>query len=66
MKKFQVRMRYAGSILLEIQAENEAEAREKGQRKAQEMDSDTFLSALESQHLDTEITCLCSERKCKH
>jgi hypothetical protein len=66
MKKYQLRMRYAGSVLLEIQAKNEAEAREKGQRKVHEMDSDTFLSALEPQHLDTEITCLCSERKCKH
>jgi len=59
-------MRYAGSVLLEFKAKNKAEAQDKGQRKAQEMDSDTFLSALEPQHLDTEITCLCSERKCKH
>ena len=65
MKNYQVRMRYAGSVLLEVKAENETEAREKGQRKVQQMDSGTFLSALELQHLDTEITCLCSERRCK-
>ena len=65
MKKYQVRMRYAGSVLLELKAENKAEAQRKGQRKVQEMDSDTFLVALEPQHLDTEVICLCSKCRCK-
>ena len=47
MNEYQVRIRYAGSVLLEVKAENEAEAREKGEQMTQEMDSDTFLSALE-------------------
>ena len=65
VKKYQVRMRYAGSVLIEVKAENKAEAREKGLQKVQEMDSDTFLSALELQHLDTEVTCLCSNCGCE-
>ena len=56
MNEYQVRIRYAGSILVEVKAENETEAQEKGERMAQEMDSDTFLSALEPQHLGTEVT----------
>jgi hypothetical protein len=59
MSEYQVRVRYAGSILVEIEAENEAEAQEKGELKAQSMDSDTFVSALEPQHLGTEVTRLC-------
>jgi hypothetical protein len=65
MSDYQVRIRYAGSVLVEVKAENEAQAREKGERIAQEMDSDTFLSALEPQHLGTEVTHLCSACRCE-
>ena len=56
--EYQVRIRYTGSILVEVNAENETEAQKKGERIAQEMDSDAFLSALEPQHLGTEVTHL--------
>ena len=65
MNEYQVRMRYAGSVLVEVKAENEAEAREKGERLVQKMDSDTFLSALEPQHLGTDVTRLCSRCRCE-
>ena len=65
MNEYQVRMRYAGSVLVEVEAEDEAEAQQKGQRIVQEMDSGTFLSALEPQHLDTEVTQLCSKCRCE-
>ena len=65
MSDYQVRIRYAGSVLLEVKADNEAQAREKGERIAQEMDSDAFLSALEPQHLGTEVTPLCSTCRCE-
>jgi len=58
MNEYQVRIRYAGSVLIDVKAENEAEAQEKGERTAREMDSDAFLSALEPQHLGTEVTRL--------
>jgi len=58
-------MLYAGSILVEPEAENEARAREKGEKTAADMDSDTFLSALELQHLGTEVTRLCSACGCE-
>ncbi len=60
MNEYQVRIRYTGSILVEVKAENEAEVQEKGEQMAQEMDSDVFLSALEPQRLGTEVTRLCS------
>jgi len=56
MNEYQVRIHYAGSVLVEVKAENEAQAREKGERTVANMDSDTFLSALEPQHLGTEVT----------
>ncbi len=65
MNEYQVRIRYAGSVLLEVKAENEAEAQEKGERIVQGMDSDTLLSALEPQHLGTEVTPLCSNCRCE-
>ena len=65
MNEYQVRIRYAGSVLVEVKAENEAEAQEKGERVFQDMDSDTFLSALEPQHLGTEVTQLCSKCRCE-
>ena len=58
MNEYQVRIRYAGSVLVEVKAENEAEAQERGERTAQDMDSDAFLAALEPQHLGTEVTRL--------
>jgi len=58
MNEYQIRIRYAGSVLVEVKAGNEAEAQEEGERTAQEMDSDVFLSALEPQHLDTDVTRL--------
>ena len=58
MNDYQVRIRYTGSVLLEVKAENEAEAQGKGEQMVQEMESDTFLSALEPQHLGTEVTRL--------
>ena len=61
MNEYQVRMRYAGSILLKVQAANEREAQAKGEQMVQDMDVDTFLSALELQHLGTEVTRLCSQ-----
>ena len=61
MKRYRVRMRYAGSVLVELEAEDEAQARGKGERAAADMNSDTFLSALELQHLGTEVMCLCSK-----
>ena len=60
MNEYRVRIRYAGSVLVEVKAEDEAQAREKGERTVADMDSDTFLSALEPQHLGTEVTRLCS------
>ena len=65
MNEYQVRMRYAGSVLLEIQAANETEAQAKGERMVRDMDVDTFLSALELQHLGTEVTRLCSKCRCE-
>ena len=65
MNVYQVRMRYAGSVLVELKAENEAEAREKGERTVLDMGSDTFVSALEPQHLGTEVTRLCSRCRCE-
>jgi len=63
--EYQVRIRYAGSVLVEVKAEDEVQAREKGERTAADMDSDTFLSALELQHLDTEVMRLCSACRCE-
>lgn len=65
MSKYGVRKCYAGSVLVEVKAENEAEAQEKGERIVQDMDNDTFLSALEPQHLGTEVTQLCSKCRCE-
>ena len=65
MNEYQVRMRYAGSVLVEVKAENETEAQQKGERTVRDMDVDTFLSALELQHLDTEVTRLCSQCRCE-
>ena len=58
MNEYQVRIRYAGSLLVEVKAENKAEAQEKGERIVQDMDNDTFLLALEPQRLGTEVTQL--------
>ena len=60
MNEYQVRIRYTGSILVEVDADNEAEAQGKAGRTAQDMDSDAFLFALEPQHLGTEVMRLCS------
>ena len=65
MRKYRVRIRYAGSVLVELEAEDEAQARERGERTAADMDSDKFLSALELQHLGTEVECLCSKCGCE-
>ena len=65
MHEYRVRIRYAGSVLVEVKAEDEAQARKKGERAATDMDSDTFLSALEPQHLDTEVMRLCSTCGCE-
>ena len=56
--RYEVRMRYAGSVLLTIYAENKVMAKENAQKMVQGMDSKTFMSALEPQYLDTEITQL--------
>jgi len=61
MNEYQVRMRYAGSVLLDIRAGNETEAQAKGERTVRDMDVETFLSALELQHLGTEVTRLCPQ-----
>ncbi len=61
MGRYQVRKRYAGSILLEVKAETEAQAGESAEKIVQSMDSVTFLDSLELQHLDTEITLLKDE-----
>jgi hypothetical protein len=63
MNEYQVRMRYAGSGLLEVKATNETEAHARGEQTIREMDVETLLAALELQHLDTEVTRLC--RKCR-
>jgi len=65
MNAYQVRMRYAGSVLLEVQAANETEAQAKGERTVRDMDVETFLSALELQHLGTEVTRLCLQCRCE-
>lgn len=65
MNDYQVRMRYAGSVLFEVQAANETEAQAKGERTVRDMDVDTFLSALELQHLGTEVMRLCSQCRCE-
>jgi hypothetical protein len=65
MSDYQVRIRYAGSVLVEVKADNEAQAREKGEQIARQMNSDAFLSALELQHLGTEVTHLCSACRCE-
>ena len=59
MSRYEVRVRYAGSVLVTIGAKNKAKAQEKSLRMIQNMDSDTFLSALELQHLETEVTQKC-------
>ena len=61
MNEYQVRMRYAGSVLVDIKAENETEAQEKAERTVRNIDSDTFVEALELQHLGTEVTHLCAK-----
>jgi len=65
MNKYRVRIRYAGSVLVEVKAENEARAREKGEGTAADMDGTTFLSALEPQHLGTDVARLCSTCRCE-
>ena len=65
MNKYQLRIRYAGSVLVEVKAENESEAQKTAERIVQDMDSNTFLSALELQRLGTEITQLCSKCGCE-
>lgn len=65
MNEYRVRIRYAGSVLVQVKAEDEAQAREKGERAAGDMDSDTFLSALELQNLGAEVTRLCSTCRCE-
>ena len=65
MSDYQVRIRYAGSVLVEVKADNEVQAREKGEGIVQQMDSEAFLSALEPQHLGTEVTPLCSTCRCE-
>ena len=59
MNRYEVRVRYAGSVLVTIGANNKTKAQEKGLRIVQNMNSDTFLSALELQHLETEVTQKC-------
>ena len=61
MSKYQVRKRYAGSILLEVKVGNESQAQESADKIIQSMDSNIFLEALELQQLDTEITQLKEE-----
>jgi hypothetical protein len=61
MGRYQVRKRYAGSILLEVKAVNEAQAEKLAEKIIQSMDSVTFLEALELQHLDTEVIPLKDE-----
>ena len=61
MGRYQVRKHYAGSILLEVNADKDDQAGESAERIIQSMDSVTFLEALELQHLDTEITPLKDE-----
>lgn len=65
MNEYQVRMRYAGSVLVDIKAKNETKAREKAERTVQNMDSGTFVEALELQHLGTEVMRLCSKCRCE-
>ena len=61
MGRYQVRKHYAGSILLEVNADKDDQAGESAERIIQSMDSVTFLEALELQHLDTETTLLKDE-----
>ena len=61
MGRYQVRKRYAGSILLEVNADKEDQAEESAEKIIQSMNSVTFLETLELQHLDTEITPLKEE-----
>jgi hypothetical protein len=56
MGRYQVRIRFAGSILLEVEADTEEQAGKSAGNIIQSMDSITFLEALEPQKLDTEIT----------
>ena len=65
MNEYQVRMRYAGSVLLEVKAANETEAQAKGEQTVRDMDVETFLAALELQHLGTEVTRLCPKCRCE-
>jgi len=65
MNKYTVRIRYAGSILVNVDAKDETEAQQKGQTTIEDMDSSAFLSALEPQHLDTEVIQLCSKCNCQ-
>ena len=65
MRKHRVRIRYAGSVLVELEAEDENQAREKGEGVVAEMDSDRFVSALELQHLETEVASLYSKSGCE-
>ena len=56
MGRYQIRTRFAGSILLEVKADTEDLAGKSVEKIIQSMDSVTFLEALEPQRLDTEIT----------
>ena len=65
MDEYQVKMRYAGSVLLDVKAVNETEAQTKGEQTVRDMDVETFLAALELQHCGTEMTRLCSQCRCE-
>lgn len=55
MKRFSVSVAYAGSIIVEIEAENEDDACEKAEEIVCYMDDEKFLHDLEPQHAETNV-----------
>lgn len=55
MKKYRVGVAYSGSIIVEVEAENEDTACEKAERIVETMDDEEFLHDLEPQHAETNI-----------
>lgn len=55
MKKYSVSVSFAGSIIVEAEAENERDAELKAEQIVFDMDDEEFLPKLEPQHVETNI-----------
>lgn len=55
MKKYKVGVSYSGSIVVEVEAENEFDAEQKAEQMVGGMDDEKFLHNLEPQYIETNI-----------